>query len=88
MSHEINDIREPGAEDIDWVRKDKFDRVWNDRKHIYECMRELQDAARQVVKHVQIARCECFDLPKFSCCTCGAYEHAEAIGALDRVLGR
>ena len=47
----------------------------------------LREALREVEKHVQIASCECLDLPKFSCCTCGAYEHAEALALVDRVLG-
>jgi phage terminase Nu1 subunit (DNA packaging protein) len=47
---------------------------------------QLEAAAREVVTHVQVATCECVDVPRSDCCTCGAHEHARAIANLDRVL--
>jgi hypothetical protein len=42
--------------------------------------------AAQEVSRVVVPSCSCLDLPRDSCCFCGAYEQAVAIGALDKAV--
>ena len=60
--------------------------VIDERDALAARIKELEEALRDVNEHAQVPHCDCVDLPRFSCCTCGAYEYQQALRHVDDVL--
>ena len=61
-------------------------RAWRESRALKVENDKLRAALVDVQQHAQISSCECVDIPRPDCCTCGSYEYSEALAHVDRVL--